>query len=334
MHKALAIRAIVLLLGLVFYSNHSIGQDLTKLHNIGFNSFIKYDSTVFVKDNKVFHPYSNPNIELAIQCHDYGVAPDSSKLNGYLKNNHDRFVKLKADSSTADSLSNLVEGVYDVGKITLSRGFYGLYKQGRIFDNIKGSLNYQEFNTYNYDEHCYCEFQFKRFYGMDVPTLNDSILANQFANSLITRSMDEVRLENKEIRERYRLRIDTLPLENYWLKVYYKDGKMTRDSFFMSDLDSMDFTPRFTHYNTTFNGLLIIEPPLDHTYLDIHLENVKSMDISTDTIAFTLRDVESGTVSKYGFIRIENSLGYPIELPFRFSYNNHLYDRLKRVRSE
>lgn len=319
---------------MICHSNLSLGQNSLSRYNIGFNSFLQYDSTVFLQDKKVFHPVNNPNIELAIQCHDYGVAPDSVKLNGYLKNNHNRFVKLKADSSTADSLSNLVEGVYDVGKIKLARGFYGLYKQGRIFDNIRGSLNYQEFNTYNYDEHCYCEFQFKRFYGVETPVLDDSIMANQFAHSLITRSLEEVRKENQEIREKYRLRIDTLPLENYWIKVYYKDGKMTRDSFFMDDLDSMDFTPRFTHYNSTFNGLLIIDPPLEHEFIDIHLENVKSIDISNDTISFTLRDVEANTVNKYGFLKITNSLGYPIELPFRFSYENHLYNRLSRSRSE
>lgn len=272
MHQSTVTRGIFLLVGFIMGSNLIFAQENSTNFNIGFNSYLHYDSSKFIRDKKVFHPKSNPDIELAIQCHDYGVAPDSVKLNSFIKNNAQRFIDLMKDSSTADSLANLVEGVTMVGRVNLDRGFYGLYKQGRVFDNQRGTLNYQEFNTYNYDENCYCEYQFKRFYGIEVPKLSDTTLANEFAVSLKTLSAESVREENKMIREKYQLRIDTLPLENYWIKVYYKDGKMTRDSFFMDDLDSMDFTPRFTHYNTTFNGLLIIDPPLEHPYLDMHLE--------------------------------------------------------------
>ncbi len=145
--------------------------------------------------------------------------------------------------------------------------------------------------------------------------------------------MKDVRAENQRIRDTYRIRIDTLPLENYWIRVYNKDGKLTRDSIFMDDLDSIDFKPKFTFYNITYRANLIVEPHLEHEYVDFYLDKLKRLEHKGDTFYIEIRDAEAGIISRRGTITINNSLGYPIDLPFYINYKNHLYERLRRTRN-
>ena len=321
------IRAIILVCSLIPFSSKA--QHYNAKMNISFNSYFQYDTSIFVRDGKNFYLKNNPSTYFAVQCFDYDVAPDSSKLNTYLKQNAEKFDKIKKDSAANDSIRLMADGVYDLGRISLNYGFFGMYKKTKASTQDDKTLHNLQFDTYAYGEHCFCEFQYKRSFGTDSSTMEDTIASKQFLDGLVTMSMDEVRKENDKIRASYTLSIDTLPLENYWIHVYHKNGSMTRDSIFMKDLDSSSYRPRFTHYNRTFMGYVVISPELKHNFIDIHLENLKHYEFNTDKIRIELRDVQSGIVSKYGWITIENSLGYPLEMPFRFSYKNHLYDRLK-----
>lgn len=320
------VKAIILVCSLIPFS--STAQNYNSKMNISFNSYFQFDTSLFVKDGKSFYLKSNPSTYFATQCFDYDVAPDSVKLNTYLKQNAEKFDQLKKDSAARDSIHRLASGVYDLGKIKLNHGFFGMYKKTKSTEEGM-TLHNLQFDTYAYGEHCFCEFQYKRSFGSDSSTLEDTAISMLFLDGLVTMSMEEVRVENDKIRNMYSIAIDTLPLENYWIHVYHKNGAMTRDSIFMSDLNSTDFKPRFTHYNRTFMGYVVISPELKHNFVDIHLENMKHYEFTADGIRIELRDVQSGLVSKYGWITIENSLGYPLELPFRFQYKNHLYDRLK-----
>lgn len=108
---------------------------------------------------------------------------------------------------------------------------------------------------------------------------------------------------------------------------------MTRDSLFMKDLDSSSYKPRFTHYNITHKARLTFANPLEHQFKEIYLKNLKSSDVDATGITITMRDAKAGVVQKRGTITVENSLGYPVEIPFYLSYRNHLYEKLRRVRN-
>ena len=307
-------------------------QNYTSKINISFNSYFEYDSTKFVKSDKSFYLKDNPNTYFAIQFFDHDLEPDSVKLNTHIKQTIEKFEKLKADSAKYDSLCKADNATYELGRIDLDRGFYGFYKKTKI--TIDSQVMFEmQFDTYQYDDHGFGEFQYKCAFGTDSPDMSDLEHINEFIHGLKTLSMESVREENQKIRDYYKLKIDTLPLENYWIHVYYKDGKMTRDSIFMADLDSNKHKVRFTHYNITYNGMIIMQPGLKHSYQDLYLENLKNLEVKGDTLFIQLRDVQSGMVSKYGYITILNSLDYPIELPFRFSYKNYLYDKLRSRRN-
>ncbi|MFY0643564.1 MAG: hypothetical protein JXR19_03790 [Bacteroidia bacterium] len=307
-------------------------QDHLKRVNVSFNSYFDYDSTQFFKKERKYYFVDNPSTSLEIYCFDPEMAPDSTKLHKYFKQNIEKFETLKTDSAKFDSAMREKKAQTSIGNLKLDRGFYGIYRSYKNEDDI-GVFNTLHFEGFNYDEHCYCEFKYNRNFGKDTTDFSDTPAVNEFVSRLVTRSMKDVRAENQAIRDKYTLVLDTLPLENYWIRVYYKKGKMVRDSFFMDDLDSIDYNPRFTHYNITYNANLIFKPHLTHTYVDYYLENTKSFERQNDTFHITMRDAKPGVIRRRGTITILNSLGYPIDLPFYVEYRNHLYEKLRNRRN-
>ena len=307
-------------------------QDNLQRVNVSFNSYFDYDSSLFRIDGNLYILKDNPSTSFEIHCFDQEMQPDSSKLNKYIVQTVEKFEKLKADSAAFDSALQEANANTALGKISFDRGFYGLYKAQKN-EGEDGVFNTLNFDTYNYDDHCFCEFKYRRNFGADSVDFSDTPQINQFVSRLVTKSMKEVRADNQAIRDKYSIRIDTLPLENYWIHVYNKDGKLTRDSIFMDDLDSTDYKPKFTFYNITYRANLIIEPELSHEFKDFYLDKLKKMEHHGDTVYVEVRDAKAGVIRRRGTITIYNEMMYPIDLPFYIEYRNHLYERLRRVRN-
>ncbi len=322
----------LLILALLTLPFSAIAQNTLQRVNVSFNSFFDYDSSLFNVKGNYYIFKERPSTQFEIHCFDQEVQPDSVKLHKYLKQTPAKFKELSKDSAAMDSAMKTDNAVTDLGRIAFDRGFYGLYKAQKKKDE-EGSFNTLSFDTYNYDDHCFCEFKYRRNFGEEPVDFSDTALVNRFVSRLVTRSMKEVREENQAIRDRYSIKIDTLALENYWIHVYSKGGKLTRDSIFMHQLDSVDFKPRFTHYNISYRANLIVEPQLEHNFREFYLDNLKKMEQRGDTFYIEVRDAKAGLISRRGTITIENSLGYPIDLPFYINYRNHLYERLRRVRN-
>jgi hypothetical protein len=107
---------------------------------------------------------------------------------------------------------------------------------------------------------------------------------------------------------------------------------MVRDTLWMADLDSAQYMPSLTAYNITYKGRLNIDPTLQHEMEDFIMENLMAVEISDSAIIFEVRDREVGQVKKKGTIIILNSIGYPLELSFYYSYRNVLLDMLYQKR--
>jgi hypothetical protein len=145
-------------------------------------------------------------------------------------------------------------------------------------------------------------------------------------------TMEQVRKENYEIRRLYHLSVDSLAFDNYWIQINRINGNMVRDTLWMADLDSAQYMPSLTAYNITYKGRLNIDPTLQHEMEDFIMENLMEVEISDSAIIFEVRDREVGQVKKKGTIIILNSIGYPLELSFYYSYRNVLLDMLYQKR--
>lgn len=298
--------------------------------NISFNVVFHYDSTSYLYDGEEFHFIQDPGASLlTVKCFDHDLEPDSSKLNQHLRNTVTNYNKLLDDSTDRDSIMNLQNAVIEIGRIELNEDFFGIYKIMKKTFNDSAHY-FAQIDAYNYNEHCYCEFKYKRSFYTDSASLTDTARAAMFLDGLDVRSMDQVRMENDTIRNFYTVSIDTLPQDNYWIWVRYVDARMKRDTLHIEDLDSVNYLPRFTHYNITYKAMIVIKPQLNHTISGVELKNMKNYTIKGDTVIIEVRDAQAGIIERRGTITVLNSLGYPVDLPFYIKYRNHIYERLSR----
>ncbi|MBR9860437.1 hypothetical protein GYB22_06750 [bacterium] len=276
------------------------------------------DSTEIVKVAK-FGDFSFTNLShnvFSLRCTDIAFAPDT----------HDLYAFFRQSVQFADSLNDDTLTVVKSQIIDFDKGFKGVAFHFKV---VKPERTYHHIKVtaYSYGE-MFGDFIFHHFSDDSINLLSDSnLLASMFEGYLVY-SMEEIRKENLEIRNKYTLEVESLPFDNYWIQIGRENGKMVRDTIYMADIDSVQYKPRLTSYNITYKGRLNISPEIEHEIVGLEMENLKSLEFKDNGYVFEVRDLDRGTVKKFGTVTLLNSIGYPIELRFYYNYRNTLLEML------